>query len=45
MYRVIVLRGTCQLDGDIIDHHPDEEGKEYPAKKQLLTSCGAVHAP
>jgi hypothetical protein len=42
MCRVIVLRGTCALDGEIIDHHADKKDQEYPAQGTDLPS--AIHA-
>jgi hypothetical protein len=42
MCRVIVLRGTCAVDGEIIDHHADEKDQEYPAQRTDFPS--GVHA-
>jgi len=40
--RVIVLRGTCALDGEIIQHHADEKDQEYPAQGTDFPS--GIHA-
>jgi hypothetical protein len=40
--RVIVLRGTYALDGEIIDHHADEKDQEYP--RQWTDFPSGIHA-
>ena len=42
LFRVIVLRGTCALDGEIIDHHADEKDEKHPG--QWTDFPSGIHA-